>query len=239
MSGSPIVVVVPALNEEGNIASVVSGLLDQQIDTVVVVDNGSTDQTARRAEDAGAIVVPESRRGYGWACATGSAKARELGAAITVFIDGDGSSLPAEIDRLLAPIRNSQADLVLGSRALGVVEAGSMGAHQRFGNVLTAAIMRRLYDVEVTDLGPYRAISTTLLHQLDMSEMTFGWPTEMMVKSARRDARILEVPVTWRARQTGDSKVSGTIKGSVLAGWFLLSVTVKHAFGRQPAPFRR
>jgi len=235
-----VAVVIPALNEAGNVGSVVHGLRAQEVDatiTVVVTDNGSTDSTADEARAAGAIVVSEARRGYGWACAAGSAKAIELGVDAIAYIDADHSSLPDELGLLIEPWRSGQADLVLGSRALGTIAAGAMGAHQRFGNVLTAAIMRRLYRVTVTDLGPYRLIDTDLLVALDMTEMTFGWPTEMMVKSARRGARIVEIPVTWNARHSGDSKVSGTIKGSILAGWYLLSVTVKHAFGRAPTPW--
>lgn len=229
-----VAVVIPALNEDGNIAAVISSLRTQAIGFVIVVDNGSTDRTAEVAAQAGAIVVSEPQRGYGYACAAGSAEALARDASVVVYIDGDQSSLPGEIDRLLAPHAAGQAELVLGSRTLGTIEAGSMGGHQRFGNWLTAAIMRRLYHITVTDLSPYRAIDACLLESLAMSEMTFGWPTEMMVKSARRGARIVEVPVTWRVRGSGDSKVSGTIKGSLLAGWYLLSVTIKHAFGPKP-----
>lgn len=232
------VVVIPALDEEGNIGGVVTSLHSQAVDLVVVVDNGSTDRTAEIAAEAGAVVVTELRRGYGHACAAGSVEAKRRGASILVYIDGDQSSLPAEIDRLLDPILSDSADLVLGSRVLGHIEAEAMAAHQRFGNWLTAAIMRRLYNISVTDLGPYRAIKTELLDALEMTEMTFGWPTEMMVKSARLGARITEVPVTWRVRRSGDSKVSGTLKGSVMAGWFLLSVTIKHAFGPKPRPWQ-
>lgn len=232
-----ITVVIPALDEAGNIAAVVTALLAEPIDRVVVVDNGSTDDTAAVARAAGADVIRENRRGYGFACAAGTRAAFESGSQVVVYIDGDQSSLPSEISRLLGPLASGEADLVLGSRTLGTVEVGAMGVHQRFGNWLTAAIMRRLYRVSVTDLGPYRAIRADLLESLAMSEMTFGWPTEMMVKSARRGARIVEVPVTWRTRKAGQSKVSGTIKGTILAGFYLLSVTVKHAFGPNASPY--
>lgn len=227
-----VAVVIPALNEAGNVGGVVTALVAEGVGTVVVADNGSTDGTAAEASAAGADVVAEPRRGYGFACAAGSALAVERGAAVIAYIDADHSSRPAEIRSLVEPILGGEADLVLGSRSLGTVAAGAMGPHQRFGNWLTAAIMSRLYRIVVTDLGPYRAIEATLLASLEMSEMTFGWPTEMMVKSARTGARILEVPVSWDTRHSGSSKVSGTIKGSVLAGWYLLSVTVKHAFPR-------
>lgn len=229
-----IAVIIPALNEADNIAEVVEQLQAQgDVDEVIVVDNGSTDDTAAVAQRAGAIVVSEPERGYGRACAAGSAAALERGASVLVYIDGDHSSRPDEIGSLLKPIIDDEADLVLGSRVLGTMEHDAMGPHQQFGNWLTAALMRKLYRITVTDLGPYRAIRGDLLEALDMSEMTFGWPTEMMVKSARRGSRLVEVPVTWQARRSGESKISGTVKGTILAGWYLLSVTVKHA-----RPFR-
>lgn len=225
-----IAVIIPALNEADNIAEVVEQLQAQaDVDEVIVVDNGSTDDTAAVAQRAGAIVVSEPERGYGRACAAGSAAALERGASVLVYIDGDHSSRPDEIGSLLKPIIDDEADLVLGSRVLGTMEDDAMGPHQQFGNWLTAALMRKLYRITVTDLGPYRAIRGDLLEALDMSEMTFGWPTEMMVKSARRGSRLVEVPVTWQARRSGESKISGTVKGTILAGWYLLSVTVKHA----------
>ena len=233
-----IAVVIPALNEADNVGGVVDGLQDEQVDLIIVVDNGSTDETASVATRHGAVVVAESVAGYGRACAAGTSHAVAQGADVIVYIDADQSSRPDEISALVHPIEAGDADLVLGSRVLGAMEVGAMGPHQRFGNWLTAAIMRALYDVEVTDLGPYRAIRTEVLHELNMTEMTFGWPTEMMVKAARRDARILEVPVTWQVRNAGDSKVSGTIRGTVLAAWYLLSVTIKHA-GRPKLGARR
>ena len=224
-----IAVVIPALNEAENVGGVVDGLQEQDADLVIVVDNGSTDGTAEVAAQHGAVVVTEPRRGYGQACATGSAEAVARGSDIIVYIDADQSSRPDELARLVGPIRSDQADLVLGSRVLGTVEHRAMGPHQRFGNWLTAAMMRALYDVAVTDLGPYRAIRADVLASLQMTEMTFGWPTEMMVKTARRQERIMEVPVTWQVRNAGESKVSGTIRGTILSARFLLGVTLKHA----------
>lgn len=224
-----IAVVIPALNEADNVGGVVDDLRTQAVDLIIVVDNGSTDGTASVAEQHGATVVREPIAGYGRACAAGTDHAVAQGAEVIVYIDADQSSRGDELPLLLVPIAEGQADLVLGSRVLGTMEAGAMGPHQRFGNWLTAAIMRLLYDVTVTDLGPYRAIRTDVLTSLDMSEQTFGWPTEMMVKTARSDARIVEVPVTWQVRNAGESKVSGTIRGTVLSAWYLLSVTIKHA----------
>jgi len=222
-------VIIPALNEAGNIADLVAAARAQPVDRVIVVDNGSHDDTAAQAGAAGARVVAEPRRGYGFACAAGVAQA---GGDILVFLDGDFSFSPEEMPRLIGPVQRGEADLVLGSRVLGHILPGAMPPHQRFGNRLTSALMRLLYRVNVTDLGPYRAVRRDLLLGLDMAEMTYGWPTEMMVKAARRQARIREVPVSYAPRRAGQSKVSGTLRGSFLAGWHILAVTLRHAFRR-------
>jgi glycosyltransferase involved in cell wall biosynthesis len=219
-------VVIPALNEAGNVAGVVAAARAQAVDEVIVVDNGSSDATAAVAAAAGAIVVTELRRGYGYACAAGSAAAH---GDILVYLDGDGSSSPAEMPRLIEPLRADAADLVLGSRVLGHIAAGAMPLHQHTGNWLAASLMRGLYRVQVTDLGPYRAIRRDLLGELDMREMTFGWPTEMMVKAARRGARIREVPVSCLPRTWGRSKVGGSLRGSLFAAYRILSVTLRYA----------
>lgn len=224
-------VIIPALNEEGNIAALIRTTRAQAClnddDAIVVVDNGSEDKTAILARRAGATVVSEPRRGYGYACAAGVAAASD--ADLLVFLDGDFSSLPEEINRLLEPLQADRADLTLGSRARGHIAAGSMPPHQRFGNWLTARLMQWLYQIDVTDLGPYRAIRRETLEGLQMKEMTFGWPTEMMVKCARTGARILEVPVSHSPRRSGRSKVSGTLRGSFLAAYYILGVTLRHA----------
>ena len=224
------VVIVPALDEEDNIASLVEAISLQPVKCVIVVDNGSADETAVRASAAGAVVVSESRRGYGYACAAGSGEALARGADVLVFIDGDHSSQPDEMPALLQPLLDDHADLVLGSRISGRIAAGAMLPHQRFGNWLTAAIMRRIYRLPVTDHGPYRAIRSAAFQRLDMQEMTFGWPTEMTIKCAQSGGRIVEVPVSWSPRKAGRSKVSGTFKGSVLAGYHILSVIARHAW---------
>ena len=223
-----VAVIIPALNEAATIGGLVAGAR-QHVGWVVVVDNGSTDGTDEAARVAGAEVVAEPRRGYGYACASGSARALELGANALVYMDGDGSARPEELPQLLKPLAEGTVDLVLGSRVLGGAEPGALAPHQRFGNALSAALMRRLYDIAVTDLGPYRAIRAGLLRDLEMREMTYGWPTEMTVKAARRGAQVVEVPVTWANRLAGRSKVSGTVRGSVLAGVYILGVTLRYA----------
>ncbi len=223
-TATPVSVIVPALNEAGNIAALVADTLAQGVAEVIVVDNGSTDATAQLAASAGARVISEPRRGYGYASAAGSAAATS---PILAYLDADFSFLPSELPRLADPIAADRADLVLGSRPLGGIDPGAMPPHQRFGNWLTAALMRRLYALPVTDLGPYRAIRADLLASLRMSEMTYGWPTEMMVKAARARARVLEVPVSYHPRRAGRSKVSGTLKGSALAAYHILRVTLQ------------
>ena len=223
-----IAVIIPALNEAGNIGRLVTEVLQTVPAEVIVVDNRSTDSTAEEARAAGADVISELRRGYGYACAAGVAAARD--ADILAFLDGDFSFLPSELPTILAPILVGTADLVLGSRWLGHIAPGAMPLQQRFGNWLVARLMNLLYGLDITDLGPYRAIRRPLLAHLEMREMTYGWPTEMMVKAARRGARLVEVPVSYHRRQAGRSKVSGTLRGTLLAGWYIVSVTLRYAW---------
>jgi len=220
--------VIPALNEADNIAGVVADLIASGTELVVVADNGSTDGTGAAATSAGAVVIVEHRRGYGFACAAGAAEAARHDTDVVVFIDGDGSCDATEVHQLLAPIAEGRADLVLGSRTLGTIAKGSMPPHQRFGNWLSAATMRRLYRTNLTDLGPFRAIKTATLADLELQEMTFGWPTDMTTKAVKAGASVVEVPVSWRARNAGRSKVSGTVKGSALAAWHILRVTIRN-----------
>jgi len=226
----PITVIVPALNEAGNIRRLVAEVLATAPVHVIVVDNGSTDATAAEARAAGAQVVHEPRRGYGYACAAGVAAAPD--AEVLAFLDGDYSFLPAELPVVLAPILGGEADLVLGSRWRGHIASGAMPLQQRFGNWLAARLMNRLYGLSITDLGPYRAIRRSLLAELGMREMTFGWPAEMLVKAAKRGARIAEAPVCYQRRRAGRSKVSGTLRGTILAAWFILGVTLRYAWRR-------
>ena len=229
-----ITVIIPALNEAGNLARLIGEIPWAAADSikVIVVDNGSTDATAAVAQAAGAQVVSEPRRGYGYACAAGL-RALDNRTEVIAFLDGDGSFDPAELPRLLAPLTADQADLVLGSRVKGGIEPGSMPPHQRFGNRLVSATMRVLYRIDVTDLGPFRAIRRSTLSSFPMREMTFGWPTEMIVKAARNKARIVEVPITYRRRWSGQSKVSGTVRGTLLATYFIVGVTLRYAFNKR------
>jgi glycosyltransferase involved in cell wall biosynthesis len=225
-----IYVIIPALNEGGNIRRLVHEIPRSFTFPatlhVIVVNNGSTDNTAEEAHAAGVTVVHEPRRGYGYACAAGVSAA--VNADVLVFMDGDGSFDPAEMPLLLEPIAANQADLVLGSRAQ-YTEPGSMPPHQLFGNRLVARLMWFFYGLKATDLAPYRAIRRDVLLRLNMCEMTFGWPQEMVVKAARQHRRIIEVSVHYRKRWSGVSKVSGTLRGTLLATYFILWITVRYA----------
>ncbi|MBU1750590.1 MAG: glycosyltransferase family 2 protein, partial [Chloroflexi bacterium] len=168
----------------------------------------------------------EPRRGYGRACAAGLAAAR---GDVVVFLDGDGADDPAQIPDLLAPIRAGQADMVLGSRLAGEMEPGAMPWQQWFGNWLAARLIRLLYGLPLTDLGTFRAVRREALLELGMIEMTYGWPTEMIVKAARRGWRVVEVPVHYRARRGGRSKISGTVRGTVLAAYYIVGTILRYA----------
>ncbi|HEU4333040.1 MAG TPA: glycosyltransferase family 2 protein [Candidatus Eisenbacteria bacterium] len=216
-----VAAVVPALDEEASVGRVVSGLPRPPVTRVVVCDNGSTDATAEAARAAGADVVFEPRRGYGAACLRAL---RELAADppfAVLFVDADLSDDPADAAPLLAPLLEGSADLVIGSRVLGDAEPGALTPVQRFGNRLAAGLLRRLYGTAATDLGPFRAIRWDALQALGMRDRDFGWTVEMQVKAARRRLRTVEVPVRYR-RRVGRSKISGTIRGSFLAGTKIL-----------------
>jgi glycosyltransferase involved in cell wall biosynthesis len=220
--------VIPALNEAGSIAQVVGRLRNQQaalLESIVVVDNGSTDGTGDIARRAGAHVVREERRGYGYACKAGVLAARE--ADVIVLLDGDAADDPDDLPRLLEPLLSGEADLVVGSRALGSRERGSMTVQQVLGNRLAAWLMRNIYGVRVSDMGPFRVIRRSDLLALDMQEMSYGWSVEMMVKAARAGYRYREVPVKYH-RRIGVSKVGGTLRGSLKAGWHILSTVLRY-----------
>ncbi len=225
-----IVAVIPALDEAPSIARVVETLRGQKsvaLHRVVVVDNGSSDGTGELARRAGASVVREERCGYGYACLAGVLDAREAG--VIVLLDGDAADDPDDLSRVLEPLLAGEADLVVGSRTLGSREPGSMTPQQVLGNRLAAFLMRNIYGVEVSDLGSFRAIRRDDLLALEMREMTYGWPVEMMVKAARAGYRYREVPVRHRRRSGGVSKVGGTLRGSLKAGWYILSTVFRYS----------
>jgi len=212
-------VVIPALDEDNAIALVVSELLDTELcDHLIVVDNGSHDRTAVRAAAAGATVVHEPRRGYGAACLRGIA-ALPADVDVVVFIDGDGSDEPQCLASLLEPISSDAADLVIGSRALGVAATGSLTGAQRLGNFIAARWLSRRFDLRATDLGPFRAIRRSTLESLQMRDRDYGWTVEMQLKAARHRIRYCEVPVPYRRRaDCSHSKISGTVRGTIGAG---------------------
>lgn len=226
MAARSVSLIIPALNEAACIGPLLAELPPGLAQEVIVVDNGSTDGTGIAAQAAGARVVAEPRRGYGYACAAGAAAST---GDVLVFMDGDGSFVPAELARLAEPILSGRFDLVLGTRMAGGMVASAMPPHQRYGNQVVARLLRALYGVQVTDLGPFRAVRRDLLGRLEMREMTYGWPVEMLVKAARGQARIVEVPVTYRPRLAGRSKVGGTVRGTVLATTRIFRVTFRYA----------
>jgi glycosyltransferase involved in cell wall biosynthesis len=214
-AGRRVDVVIPALNEESAIGKVIAAI-PAWIDRIVVVDNGSTDRTAEIARQAGALVVHEPQRGYGAACLAGIAQARD--ADVLVFLDADFSDHPGEMTLLLAPILAGTHDLVIGAR---VAERGALTPQQRVGNWLACRLMRLIWGARHTDLGPFRAIARGRLEQLEMGDRNFGWTVEMQIKAAARGLAVCEVPVHYRTR-IGTSKISGTLKGTVLAACKIL-----------------
>ena len=209
--------VIPALNEAASIGLVLEALPRGLLRRVIVCDNGSRDATAEAARAAGAVVVHEPRRGYGAACLKALALVASDPPDAVLFLDADLSDDPAEATALLAPIEAGRADLVIGSRTLGAREPGALTPQARFGNWLATRLLRALYGVRWTDLGPFRAIRWDAYVSLGMSDPDFGWTVEMQVKAARAGLRGVEVPVRYR-RRIGRSKISGTLTGSVRAG---------------------
>lgn len=223
-----IAVVIPARNEADAIGKVIADI-PGWVDRVVVADNGSRDATAERAAAAGAIVVHEPEPGYGAACLKGISAAK--GADIIVFLDGDYSDHPEEMDDLVDPIANGHLDMVIGSRVLGDSETGSMTVPQRFGNWLATTLIRLIWGTAYTDLGPFRAIDATALQRLRMADRNFGWTVEMQIRAIEEGLRIEERPVSYRCR-IGVSKVSGTISGTFGAGYKILYIIGRQALRR-------
>ena len=227
-----ISVIIPALNEEEPIADVIRAVASTKIPhEVIVVDNGSTDRTADRARAAGARVVAEPRRGYGRACAAGI-RALSPQSDVVVFLDGDGSDCPEFMDRLVDPIVTGTHDFVIGSRTRGQREPGSMNAQQIYAGRFGGWLLSILYGVRYTDMCPFRAIHRHALERLGMREKTYGWNLEMQMRAARAGLRILEVPVNHRCRAGGKSKVSGTLRGTFVAGARIMATFLRVAFER-------
>ncbi len=220
-------VVVPVLNEETAIGAVVAGIPRELAADVVVVDGGSRDRTAQVAQAAGARVVVERRRGYGRACGTGAAA---TSAEIVVFLDGDGSDDASALPRILEPLLRGEADLVLGTRTQ--IERGALPFYAQAGNMVAARMITLLWGQRVTDLPSCKAMGRANLVSLGMTETTYGWTTELIVKAARRRLRIREVPLVYRQRLGGESKVSGNLWASTRAATAILRVLVRHGLGR-------
>ena len=228
----PISVIIPALNEAESIGFVVSEMPWHLIAECIVVDNGSNDGTGSVAEAAGARVI-RSARGYGAACKAGSEAALPT-STILVYMDGDGSDVIADLPRLVAPIEAGDADFVIGSRMRGNREAGSMLGSQIFAAYFVSTLLRLFQGVRYTDMGPFRAIRRTSLESLHMSELTYGWNLEMQIRAAQKKLRILEVPVDYRRRVAGISKVSGDVRGSLKAAVRILEVLFRIGLSRGP-----
>lgn len=223
-------VVIPAYNEEGCIGKVVGDIDRSIVRNVVVVDNNSKDNTKEVAQQSGAIVLEEQKMGYGNACLKGINYLKNLKKQpdILVFLDGDYSDFPEEIAYLTAPIVNNEVDFVIGNRNNNSREKGSMTPQQIFGNWLATFLIKLLYNVQYHDLGPFRAIRFDRLLAINMQDKTYGWTVEMQLKAIKHNLNTLELPVKYRKRGAGKSKVAGTIKGTILAGYKIISTIIKY-----------
>ena len=230
MAQPVIDVIIPAYNEEHSVAKVIAAIDKDLIREVVVVDNNSKDATAKNAQQAGAVVLKETKQGYGAACLKGMAylKLKSTQPQVVVFIDADYSDYPEEMQQLIDPIVNDDVDLVIGSRATGNRENGSMAPQQIFGNWLATRLIKIIYGVQFTDLGPFRAMKWNKLLSLNMEDQTYGWTVEMQLKAAKQKMKCTEVPVNYR-RRIGVSKISGTVKGTILAGYKIIHTIFKYA----------
>lgn len=226
-----LAVIIPALNEERALPRVLADLPRDSLEEIVVVDNGSSDRTAAVARAGGASVLREARRGYGWACLAGIAHLRASQPDIVVFVDADYSDHPDELPTLIAPIVSGEYDMVIGSRTRGGAQPGALLPHARFGNSLATLLIRLLYGFRYTDLGPFRALRFRSLLELGMMDRGYGWTVEMQIKAIQHGLRITEVPVRYR-RRIGVSKVSGTLKGTLLAGSAILWTVFRYAWRR-------
>ncbi len=224
-----IVVVIPAYNEENSIANVVRDIPEGLVDEVIVVNNNSNDATDLNARNAGATVIHEYRPGYGFACLKGLEYVSNMQVLpdVVVFIDADYSDYPDEMPIVVNPVLYDGMDMVIGSRALGNKQRGSMTIQQLFGNWLATKLLKIFYGVSYTDLGPFRAIRYNKLLEINMQDTTYGWTVEMQIKAAKLKMKTCEVPVSYRQR-IGFSKISGTVKGTVMAGYKIITTIFKY-----------
>ncbi len=229
---SIIKVIIPAYNEEDSIVNVINDI-PNVVNEIIVVSNNSTDDTEKNAKSAGATVLTESKKGYGYACLKGMEYISQQTQKpdILVFLDGDYSDFPEELTKIIAPILEKNIDLVIGSRVKDLREQGSMTKPQIFGNWLATSLMRLFFGSKFTDLGPFRAIKYEKLLQLNMEDKTYGWTVEMQLKALKQSFTYTEIPVNYRNR-IGVSKVSGTVKGAIFAGVKILGWIFKYSFKR-------
>lgn len=230
MKKQKIKVIIPAYNEEGSIGNVINDI-PKIVDEIIVISNNSTDQTEKNASEAGATVLKENRKGYGYACLKGMdyVAKQESTPDIIVFLDGDYSDYPEQLVDIIAPIINDDIDFVIGARVKELRELGSMTPQQVFGNWLATFLMKLFFSAKFTDLGPFRAIKYKKLLDLNMEDKTYGWTVEMQLKALKQQLSYIEIPVKYRNR-IGVSKVSGTVKGSIFAGIKILGWIFKYSF---------
>lgn len=228
---SDIVVIIPAFNEEDSIHHVIHDIPKGLVSEIIVVNNNSSDGTLKKARGAGAVVLNEKRRGYGFACLKGVeyAKSRTQKTDIVVFLDADYSDFPEEMEKLVRPITEEDYDMVIGSRLLGKRQKGSMLPQQLLGNLMAVKLLKFFYGVKYTDLGPFRAIKLHKLISLDMQDTTYGWTVEMQLKAAKQKLKVCEVPVSYRKR-IGVSKITGTLRGTIMAGYKIIFTIFKYMY---------
>lgn len=223
------IVIIPAFNEENSIGNVLKDIPKNMVREIIVVNNNSNDATETNAKAGGATVLKESRKGYGYACLKGIEYAKTMNPKpdIVIFMDADYSDYPEEMNSLIKPIAENNFDMVIGSRTLGKKEKGSMTPQQNFGNWLATRLLKLFYGVKYTDLGPFRAIKFDKLLALGMCDTTYGWTVEMQLKAAKQKMKVCEVPVNYRKR-IGFSKISGTVKGTMMAGYKIITTIFKY-----------
>ena len=227
-------VIIPAFNEEKSIKNVINDIPSNIVSDIIVVDNNSNDSTSEMASDAGALVLSETTQGYGAACKKGIdyLSSRAVLPDIVVFLDADYSDYPEQLVDLVNPIENKDVDMVLGSRVEGEMAKNSMPFQQRFGNWLATSMISLFFGHKFTDLGPFRAVKFNKLLELNMQDQTYGWTVEMQLKALRNKFNIIEIPVNYRQR-IGESKISGTFKGTILAGYKIIYTIFKYLYLRK------